>query len=275
MSLEQSVTRHYTHGTLEQTILAALAAAGKDLDRLQAIDLGPIDEFHTGGRQATVEFAAQLAVQPDHHLLDIGSGIGGPARYFAAERRCRVSGVDLTEEYVAVANALSERVGLAGQVSFQRANALALPFQPASFDGAYMLHVGMNIDDKAALFREVRAVLKRGGVFGIFDIMRTSDGDLSFPLPWASSAEASFVATPETYRALLGDAGFAIESGRSRRQFAIEFFDRMRARAAEAGPSPLGLHLVMGSDFPRKTANLRDLVQRGVIAPHEMICRAV
>jgi len=117
MAIEQSVARHYTHGSLQAAIFDAQKASGKDIDRLAPGDLTAVDEFHIGGRQATVDFATQLGVRPGLHLLDIGCGLGGASRYFAHERGCRVTGVDLTEEYVCTAEALSERVGL-GAPSF-------------------------------------------------------------------------------------------------------------------------------------------------------------
>ena len=154
MEIEQSVAQHYTHGSLEQAVFDALSASGKNLDKLAPADLAPVDEFHIGGRQATIDLAAQLEIEPGGHLLDIGSGLGGASRYFAHERGYRVTGIDLTEEYVRVAGALAKCVRLESQVSYEHGNALALPFARGSFDGAYMLHVGMNIDDKAALFAE-------------------------------------------------------------------------------------------------------------------------
>ena len=159
MEIEQAVVRHYAHGSLEKTILEALAAAGKDVNRLTPKDLAPVDEFHVGGRQATIAFAQQFGLRPGMRLLDIGCGFGGAARYFAHEHGCRVTGIDLSPEYVNVTNALATRVGLDERVSCESGSALALPFAPGSFDGAYMLHVGMNIEDKAKLFAEVRRVL--------------------------------------------------------------------------------------------------------------------
>jgi len=277
MELEQSVAQHYTHGSLEGAIFGALAASGKDLDHLAPADLAPVDEFHIGGRQATTDFAAELEIEPGLHLLDIGSGLGGASRYFAHERGCRVTAIDLTEEYVRAAEALAKRVGLENQISYQHGSALALPFAPRSFDGAYMLHVGMNIQDKARLFAEVQRVLKPGGIFGIYDVMRESgDGDLSFPVPWASSPDTSFVESAVTYRCLLESAGFAVQKERSRREFAVEFFREMRARATQGGgPPPLGLHILMGTSAPQKVANMIDNLERGLIAPTEIISRAI
>lgn len=277
MGVEDSVARHYAVSALEQMILDALAASGKDPGNLTSADLAPVDEFHIGGRQATIDLAAQAGFAPGWHLLDIGSGLGGASRYFAQEGGCRVTGIDLTEDYVRVAEALAQRVGLAGQVSYRAGSALAMPFAPATFDGAYMLHVGMNIRDKAALFAEVRCMLKPESVFAIYDVMREDNaGDLDFPVPWASSADASFVDSAATYRSLLETAGFGVEAERSRRDVAIAFFRRMRARAAEdGGPPPLGLHLLMGPSAPQKVANMIDNLERGLIAPTELVCRAV
>ena len=274
MTVEQAVAQHYTHGSLEAALLDGLRRSGKNADRIDPDDLAPADEFHIGGRQATVEFADQLGLQPGMELLDIGSGIGGPARYFAHHRQCRVTGIDLTDEYVRVAGALSKRAGLAGNVKFVQGSALALPFPPDSFDGAYMLHVGMNLADKATLFAQVKRALRPGGIFGVYDVMRIGPGDLAFPLPWARTAESSFVAAADDYRRLLRDAGFEVQKERERRAFAIEFFKKMQARVAESGLPPLGLHTIRGADFRDMVGNLVANLDNGLVAPTEMICRA-
>jgi ubiquinone/menaquinone biosynthesis C-methylase UbiE len=274
-NIEARVARHYARSSLERTILDALVASGKDLDRLEPSDLSPVDEFHTGGRQATIEFAQQLDVTPDMHLLDVGCGIGGPSRFFAAERGCRVTGIDLTDDYVRTAEGLARRVGLDRQVAYRQASALDLPFEAGTFDGAYMMHVGMNIEDKPKLFAEVRRVLKPGGLFAIYDIMRTGDGQLSYPLHWAADARTCFVVSAVEYRRGLQTAGFEIAKERGRGDFAREFFRQVVRRAAEAGgPSPLGIHLLMKSDVPQKLANVMSNLDRGLIAPTELICRA-
>jgi ubiquinone/menaquinone biosynthesis C-methylase UbiE len=273
--IERSVAMHYSHGTLEAAILEALAAMGKDVAHLEPADLAPVDEFHVGGRAATAAFAAELGVEPGAHLLDIGAGLGGAARYFATELGCRVTGIDVTDDYVRVANALAKRVRLADRVAFRKASALALPFEAASFDGAYMLHVGMNIFDKDALFAEVRRVLKPGGVFGIYDIMRVGEGEVTLPVPWASNVTTSFLADEAIYRRLLERAGFAIEKTRNRRDFALKFFRDLRERFAASGPPPLGLHILMGPAAQRKYGNMTRAIEDGIIAPVEIVARAV
>jgi ubiquinone/menaquinone biosynthesis C-methylase UbiE len=274
-AIEHQVSGHYAHTDLERTILDALVASGKNPDRLVPSDLSPVDEFHTGGRPATIEVAAQADFTPGMHLLDIGCGIGGASRYFAAERGCRVTGIDLTQDYVDTADALARRVGLADRVSYWQASALALPFDADAFDGAYMMHVGMNIEDKLALFGEVRRVLKVGSLFAIFDVMRTKDGALSFPLHWATSSETSFVVSPPDYRDALQGAGFTIVKERDRADFARAFFREVAERTGKAGgPPPLGIHILMKTDVAQKLANYVSALEAGVIAPVEMICRA-
>jgi ubiquinone/menaquinone biosynthesis C-methylase UbiE len=275
MTVEHVVTQHYRHGALEEALLKGLAAAGKDLDKLAPDDLAPGDEFHIGGRQATVDLAAEFKPAAGSHLLDIGSGLGGPARYFAQAYACRVTGIDLSEEFVAVATSLARRVGLAGQVDYRQGSALAMPFADASFDGAYMQNVGMNIADKARLFGEIHRVLKPNGIFAMFDVMRIRDGEFLYPVPWASSAEGNFVETPAAHRALLSAAGFEIVKERDRRQFAIDFFAEQKARFAKGERPAFGLQIVNGPTAREKLLNLLAMLQSGVISVVEMICRRV
>jgi ubiquinone/menaquinone biosynthesis C-methylase UbiE len=274
-TIEGKVSEHYARRDLETAILAALVVSGKDIERLAPDDLAPVDEFHTGGRQATAEFAEQIGVTPNEHVIDIGCGIGGPSRFFATRYGCRVTGIDLTEDYIDVAKALAQRLQLDDRVAYKHASALDLPFEAGTFDGAYMMHVGMNIEDKRALFAEARRVLKKGGWFAIFDIMRTSDGDLAYPVHWAATAQTSFVASPSEYRRGLEAAGFDVVKERDRADFARSFFARVTANLADNGePPPLGTHLLMKRDVLEKLANVVGNLDRGLIAPTEMICTA-
>jgi ubiquinone/menaquinone biosynthesis C-methylase UbiE len=263
MSLEQTISQHYTHGRLEQALLEAMKQAGKDPDALTYADLATVDEFHIGGRAATQAIAAQIDLPKGARVLDVGSGLGGPARVFAGERGWMVEGVDLTAEYVETATALSRRVGLGHSVSFRQASATALPFPDAHFDGATMLHVGMNIADKKQAFAEVRRVLKPGGVFAIYDCMRESNAAFTYPVPWSSEPATNHIDTAGHYKAFLRAAGFEIAAERNRRDFAIQAFQQRS-----------GLSVVMGATAPQKAGNMRAQVEAGVFAPVELIARA-
>jgi SAM-dependent methyltransferase len=271
--LETTVVRHYSHGALERAILDGLRLMGRAPEGANAKDLAAVDEFHMGGRRATEEFAAHLALRSGLRLLDIGSGLGGGARFVAEHHGCQVTGVDITPEYVEVATALTRLVGLDGRAAFQVGNATNLPFDDASFDRATLLHVGMNIPDKERLCREARRVLRSDGLFGIYDVMRLGDAQPTFPTPWAAGAESSFLARPEDYRQALSAAGFALVGESDRRALALEMFRGMQARAAGDGPPPLGLHILMGRDAPTKVANMIAALDGGIIAPVELIAR--
>jgi SAM-dependent methyltransferase len=275
MSTEAAVAGHYGRGRLEELILAAVAREGKDPENLSAVDLAAVDEFHVGGLEATQELARQMELRAGLRLLDVGSGIGGPARYFAAEHGCAVTGIDLTEEFVSVARSLTTRTKLDHLVEFRVGSALELPFAADAFDGAYILHVGMNISDKAGVFREVRRVLKPGGLFTIFDIVRVMDGAIRYPVPWALTEETSFVGTVKEYRAALEAAGFRVEHERGRGAFSISFTERMMARMAQGGPPALGLHLLMGEKTPVMIGNVLAAMKEGVLEPMELFARAV
>jgi ubiquinone/menaquinone biosynthesis C-methylase UbiE len=274
MTTEQQVASHYTHGSLLQAILNALKQMGKDTERLSPSDLSAADEFHSGWRAMTVEIGKDLGLARGQHLLDVGSGIGGPARYFAEAHGCHVTGIDLTEEFVRVATELTRRCGLSELAAFRHGSALDLPFAAAVFDAATMIHVGMNIGEKAKLFQDVRRVLKPGGLFCVYDLMQMEAGDLPYPMPWARTKETSFVETPETYRRLLSAAGFRIEREENRREFVMKLSREMQEKAAIQGAPPIALHVLLGPASRDRFSNVMSTIARGTLAPIEMIGRA-
>jgi SAM-dependent methyltransferase len=269
--LEAGVARHYGSHDVLVRIRAGLLALGHDPDDIAPDVLKPVDEFHIGGAQATADLLAKLDLRADLDVLDIGSGVGGPARTIARTYGCRVAGVDLTPHFVETARALSAMAGMADRVRFEVGSALALPFPDRSFDVALLLHVGMNVPDKSLLFRETRRVLRDGGTFAIYEVMRTGEGDVSYPVPWAETADLSALATPEEYRAAAVAAGFALTAEESRREMALEFFARLQAQATSDAPPPLGLHNLMGPSVKEKSANMIAAVKAGMIAPVQMV----
>jgi len=274
MTTEVKVADHYTTGRLENIILEAMQRAGKDPANLTLQDLAPIDEFHVEGLEATQALAEQMRLQPGMRLLDVGSGIGGPARYFAAAHGCKVTGIDLTDEFVQVAKRLTQLVKLHDRVEFRQASALELPFENGIFDRASMIHVGMNIADKAGVYREVRRVMKAEGIFVVFDIVRSADGELRYPVPWAQGEETSFVAKPREYRDALVQAGFRVVQERDRRDSAIAFTRRIMARTAQNGPPILGLQLLMGKQTGEMLNNVLVMMEQGILSPLEIYAQA-
>jgi len=274
MPTQQDIATHYTHGNLVAAIRSGIESVGKAIDSVTVDDLAPVDEFHIGGRQASEDFLGQLDLTPEKHILDVGCGLGGTARFVASRYRCRVSGIDLTPEYVETARVVCRWVGLDDRISLHQGSALSMPFADRAFDGACMLHVGMNIEDKAKLCSEVSRVLRSSSLFGIYDVMRIGDGELTYPVPWATTAASSAVAEPGQYRRALQADGFAVIAERNRRDFALTFFEQLRAKTAAAGgPPPLGLHILMGKNTPEKVQNMIQNISTGRLAPVELIAR--
>jgi ubiquinone/menaquinone biosynthesis C-methylase UbiE len=269
-----SVSDHYAHGNLITAIHAGVIAMGKTTDTVTIDDLAPMDEFHIGGRKATEELVSQLQLAPADHVLDIGCGLGGAARFVASRHHCQVTGIDLTKDYVAAGALLCKWVRLDQRVSLRQSDACTMPFSDGTFSAAYMLHVGMNVDDKFRLFAETARVLRQHSLFAVYDVMRTGDGDLTFPVPWATTAQSSALAEPEQYRQALQSAGFAIVSQRDRRTFALDYFNQLRSKMSSSdGLPPLGLHTLMGERRRDQVRNMIENISIGRIAPFELIAR--
>lgn len=264
------VSVHYARGGLITAIRDGLSRMGKTESTVSAEDLAPVDEFHIGGRVTSGELAQRLALTASDRVLDIGCGLGGPARQIAAHYGCHVTGIDLTPDYIDAGNVLSRWLQLGDRVLLQQGNALALPFPDGSFTAAYVLHVGMNIADKRALFAEAARVLRAGGRIGVFDVMRTGDGELAYPLPWASTLETNAIEPAATYRDALLTAGFEILSERERRDAALDHFARQRGQVTNV-PAALGIHTLMGERRPEMVRNMSEAIVAGRIAPVEIV----
>ena len=263
------IVSHYENVDLYQRITDALQSAGKNLDAITVEDLVEVDEFHIGGIQATNDLLDQLDIGPETRVLDIGSGLGGPARHISSRYGAKLTGIDLTPEFVETATRLTDLCKL--DINFHVGSALDIPLEDGGFDLATLIHVGMNLPDKATLFTETARVLRPEGVFAVYDVMSIAKNHPNFPVPWASTKAGSFLEPPEKYRSAAEAAGFVLLAERARVEFALDFFKKLKADTEKNGPSQVGLNLVMGPDTPTKIKNMIDAIKDGWIAPVEML----
>jgi SAM-dependent methyltransferase len=247
-----SVEAHYGRGGLGPAILSGLRALGKDVERVDPADLAAVDHFHIGGRAATLDLARLAALTPGMRVLDVGGGLGGPARTLAQDFGCRVTVLDITAEFCQVGADLTARTGLADRVAFEHASALEMPFPDGTFDVAWTQHSSMNVQDKRALYTEIRRVLRAGGRLALHEITAGPGGPPHFPVPWASQASQSFLEPAARVRTLLRDLGFVEVAWIDETAKCAEWF---RQRLAPQTPPPLGIHLVLGEEFRAMSTN--------------------
>jgi sarcosine/dimethylglycine N-methyltransferase len=246
------VRDHYRATGLAERLRSALALLGPEEQHLTPQQLAGLDQFHTRGLAATDELAKFAGITADMSVLDVGSGLGGPARFIAGTYGCQVTGVDLSEPFVDAARYLTERTGQSERVSFETASALELPFDNGQFDVVLLQHVAMNISDRARHYREIRRVLKSSGRFAIYDVVLNS-GDPLYPVPWARTAATSFLLTAAATREAIELAGFRTLAWQDDTEAAKTWFAQLRA----SGPPPSpNLGVVMGPDFAQLAANL-------------------
>lgn len=271
---EGAVVAHYTRGDLLARLRAALQEDGVDPEHPSPDALAPYDHFHGRGLEATLETARLMPARAGERILDIGSGLGGPARYVANRFRCHVTGIDLSPEFCDVARHLSRLQRLEDRTSFEVADATATPFADADFDGAFSMNVSMNVADKAALYREIWRVLKPGGWLVLSEVSKGEGGEPDYPVAWADTPRTSFLATPEETRRGLLAAGFELQHFRSTLEKTRAFGDRSRAMVKRGEKPPhRAVMLIYGQQARAVMANTIRGFTDGRIIPVEVLCR--
>ena len=250
------VDAHYSVEALDEAILDALGSSGKSLDSVTVEDLGPVDHFHIGGIEATLDLLQLAGLRPGSKVLDVGGGLGGAARLLATRIEATVTVLDATSEYCRVGQRLTDLVGLDDRVTFRHGDGCNMPFAEQSFDAVWMQHANMNIEDKGALFGEMYRVLHPGGRAAMHEVMAGATEPVRFPVPWADRESISFLAKQDAVRALVAGAGLKEVVWNDVTEAALQLWRRRLATIAEHGPPPLGTHLLMGPEAPAKAANL-------------------
>jgi len=247
---------YYSPNDLYNKIIEGLNKLGKDLSKITLDDLQPVDEFHIRGDAATKELIKLSAFAPDMHILDVGCGIGGSTRRLAHKTGCRVTGIDLSDEYIDTARRLTELLNMQDRVTFYATSALALPFDDNSFDGVWSLQMNMNVEDKLSWLKETCRVLKPGGRAVLYEVCSGKNSPLYFPVPWAQDSSMSFLVPPESFRSVIRTAGFDITVWNDKTDLAQKAFANAKEPAGEPSLPVLGVYLLVGNDIQTKAYNL-------------------
>lgn len=250
------IHNYYSPNDLYNKILAGLEELGKDLSNITLDDLQPVDEFHIRGDVATKGLIELSGFTSDMHILDVGCGIGGSARRLSHEIGCRVTGIDLSDEYVDVARRLTKLLGMQERVSFHATSALTLPFDDDSFDGVWSLQMNMNIEDKRSWLLETRRVLKPGGRAVFYEVCGNKNSPPYFPVPWAQDNSMSFLVPPESFRDAITAADFEVVVWNDITDLARKAFENVKEPVGEPHLPVLGVYLLVGDDIQTKAYNL-------------------
>jgi len=273
MTDTKAIADHWAKGDVYGSIVSALEKMSKPLDALTIDDLAPVDHFHARGLSATVELADRLPIEAVQHIVDIGCGLGGPARYIAQRFQCHVSGVDITQPFVDAANKLTGLLRMAAQVRIEHGNGERLPYPDAHFDGGYTQHVTMNVADRPKFFAEAYRVLKPGAFFALSEHGLGPKGNPHYPVPWSEDGSGAYLISPSETQAVLERTGFehiVIEDTGAK--YAAGY--KMAIEKAEKGIlPPLGTHILMGETALQKARNAARNVEEGRTRPIQLICR--
>ncbi len=273
MTNARAIADHWGRGDVYGLIVSALNKMSKPLEGLTVEDLAPVDHFHARGLPATVELADRLPIKAGQVILDIGCGLGGPARYMAKRFQCNVSGIDITGPFVEAANKLTALLRMQGQVKIGHGDGQRLPYPDSHFDGAYTQHVTMNVADRPRFFTEAYRVLKPGAFFALTEHGLGPKGDPHYPVPWSADGSGSYLVTPSETRAILEKSGFEAIVVEDTGAKYLAGYKQAIERAEKGALPPLGIHILLGETASQKSRNAARNIEERRTHPIQLICR--
>ena len=273
MTSANAIADHWGRGDVYGLIVSALDKLSMPLEGLTVADLAPVDHFHARGLAATVELADQLPIKAGQHIVDIGCGLGGPARYIAKRFQCTVSGVDITRPFVKAANKLTALVRMEGQVNIEHGDGQRLPYPNACFDGGYTQHVTMNVADRPGFFAQAYRVLKPGAFFALTEHGLGTTGDPHYPLPWSADGSGAYLVTPSETQAFLEETGFEDIVVEDTGAAYVAGYKVMIEKAEKGALPPLGIHILLGETALDKIRNAARNIEEGRTHPIQLTCR--
>jgi len=273
MTDARAISDHWASGDVYARIVEAMKAASLSPDTVTVEQLAPVDHFHARGFPATVELADALPIREGHHIVDIGCGIGGPARYLAKRFGCRVSGVDITAPFVEAANKLTALLKMESLVEVKLGDGQQLPFANGVFDGGYAQHVTMNIADRARFFAEAYRVLRPGAFFALTEHGLGPNGSPHYPVPWSEDGSGSHLVTPAETMVYLNEAGFVDVRVEDTGAKYLAGYRRAMELAAQGALPAFGIQILMGQTAPAKTKNAARNIEEERTHPVQVICR--
>ncbi len=265
------INQHYDKDSLETNIHSALSKAGKEMSELTMTDLASLDELHIGGKSATQALASKAGLPAGSLVMDVGSGLGGPARTIATEFKLNVIGLDITEAFCRVARLLTKSVSISGTANFLNGDALRMPFKQGIFDGIWSQHCSMNIPDKARLYSEYHRVLKKGGRLLIHDVIAGSQSPISYPVPWAPDQTLSFLVSESEMKNQINSAGFSEIFWQDISQNALDWFEKQKANRSKDNQPILNQKMVYGDNLLTMVRNMKKNIQEDRIRIVEYI----
>ena len=273
MTDKTSLADHWSKEEVYEQIISALEDSGKSIEALTIEDLAPVDHFHSRGFAATIEMADQLPIKRGDQLVDIGSGIGGPARYIAEQFDCKVTGIDITSSFVDTATRLTWLLQMEGKVTFEIGDGNELPFEDETFDGGYSQHVTMNVSDRRRFFAEAYRVLKPRGYFFLSEHGRGPVKNPRHPLPWSADGRDEHLVTPEETSLFLKEAGFADIQIESTGPKYLSAYRRALELADKGHLSPFGSQILLGNRFLEIIQNAARNIEEKRTHPIQVLCK--